>query len=121
MVPVKIATRNFTAFENETDTQRVPYVMYKKQDNYEPTAGVDWIYCTNPNESDTGYYRPCTVDDENLYTNWKIAETVDDLLGAYDLISVEDPLNWENDEPPFVYATPIAVSMTAHQFAMRVI
>jgi hypothetical protein len=121
MVPVKIATRSFTAYENETDSQRVPYVMYKKKDNFKPDAGIDWVYCTNPNESDTGYYRPCTVDDENLYTNWQMLETVDDLLGVYDILKVKDPINWESDNPPFEYATPIAVSLPAHQFAMRVI
>lgn len=121
MVPVKIATRSITAYENETDSQRVPYVMYKKKDNYKPDAGIDWVYCTNPNESDTGYYRPCTVDDENLYTNWQIAETVDDLLGLYDILKVKDPINWQSDTPPFEYATPIAVSLPAHQFAMHII
>jgi hypothetical protein len=95
--------------------------MNKETGNRVPTAGVDWIYCTSPNESETGYYRPCTVDDENLYTNWQIAETIDDFLGLYELIKVKDPINWESDKPPFEFATPISVPMAAYQFAMQVI
>jgi hypothetical protein len=30
MIPVKIATRSYSGYENENDSQRVPYVMVKK-------------------------------------------------------------------------------------------
>ena len=121
LVPVKIDTRMFRPFENETDTQRVPYIMLKSKENFQPTAGVDWIYCQSANASDAGYYRECTVDDTNAYANWQIAEGVDQLLGLYKFLKVKDPINWNSDNPPFTFATPVEVSMLSHQYAMEVI
>lgn len=121
MVPVKIDTRMFRTFENETDSQRVPYIMLKSDDNLAPGAGTDWIYCQSQNASDAGYYRECTVDDTNAYTNWQISEGVDEVLGLYKFLKVKDPINWNSDEPPFTFATPMEVSMLSHEYAMNVI
>lgn len=121
LIPVKISNRAFRTFQNETDSQRVPYIMLKTSDNINPTAGVDWVYCKGTVEGETGYYRPCTVDDENLYTNWKLSETVDELLGLYKFLKIKDPVNWNENTPPFTFATPIETSMLSHQYAMRII
>lgn len=121
MIPVKIATRTYRPFENETDSQRVPYIMLKSSDNIAPSAGVDWIYCQSQNASDFGYYRECTVDDTNAYTNWQISEGIDQALGLYKFLKVKDPINWNSDTPPFKFATPVEISMLSHEYAMRVI
>jgi hypothetical protein len=121
LVPVKIDTRMYRPFENETDSQRVPYVMLKTDNNLAPSAGIDWIYCQSQNAADSGYYRACTVDDTNVYTNWQISEGVDELLGLYKFLKVKDPLNWNSDVPPFTFATPKETTMLTYGYAMDVI
>ena len=121
LIPVKISNRIFRPYENETDSQRVPYIMLKTSSNLYPNAGIDWVYSKGVTENDTGYYRACTVDDENLYTNWNMVETVDDLLGLYDFLKIKDPINWNEDSPPFTFAVPMETSLLSHDYAMRVI
>jgi hypothetical protein len=121
LIPVKISNRVFRPYENETDSQRVPYIMLKTSSNLYPNAGIDWVYSKGVTENDTGYYRACTVDDENLYTNWNMVETVDDLLGLYDFLKIKDPINWNEDSPPFTFAVPMETSLLSHDYAMRVI
>lgn len=121
LIPVKISNRAFRPYENETDSQRVPYIMLKTSSNLYPSAGIDWVYSKGVTENDTGYYRACTVDDENLYTNWNMVETVDDLLGLYEFLKIKDPINWNEDSPPFTFAVPMETSLLSYDYAMRVI
>lgn len=121
LIPVKLTNRLFRPFENETDSQRVPYIMLKTDENFSPDAGEDWVYCESSDISNMGYYRPCTVDDANLYTNWSIKETIDEAFGLYKFLKVKDPTNWNSDTPPFNFATPIQTTLLAHNYAIRVI